>query len=489
MDGKTDYYAALGVSEFATQEEIKRAYRRQAQRFHPDSRTENVPTTLFHEAQAAYSVLGDAARRRAYDQLRSELGLSHGPPFVWDIVPSRHWLYAGYEEQVLYLLMVIRPAEPPYLRRLPLNLCLVVDRSTSMQGLRLENVKRAAREIIDELHDDDALAMVTFSDRAQVLIPSQVGVSRSIAKARVSALQAGGGTEILQGIQAGLSELRKRHTGDVTSHLILLTDGHTYGDEDGCLSEAGQAGAEHIGITTMGIGEDWNEAMLDGIASRSGGVSAYIASPSQVRTFLHEEVRGLGAVYAQGMRLSTGCAEHVQVESAFSVLPQLRRLVMTAGVIDLGTLEMDRPMVLVLQLGLGPAEVGEQAILQLELSADIPLLGLHNHTSRRDVVCTFTPAEPPPELVPLDLFSALRKVTLYCLQEQAWSALESGNDRMATARLRVVSTRLSDMGETHLAEAALSEAGRISGGGAPTPRGRKMIKYGTRSLGHISTDE
>ena len=61
----------------------------------------------------------------------------------------------------------------------------------------------------------------------------------------------------------------------------------------------------------------------------------------------------------------------MQVEGAFAVLPQLRRLTTTAGVIDLGALEMDRPMVLVVQLGLGPAEVGERPILQLELSADI----------------------------------------------------------------------------------------------------------------------
>ena len=79
MDGEKDYYAALGVSEFATQEEIKRAYRRQAQRFHPDSRTEDIPTTLFHEAHAAYSVLSDAVRRRAYDQQRAELGLEPWP--------------------------------------------------------------------------------------------------------------------------------------------------------------------------------------------------------------------------------------------------------------------------------------------------------------------------------------------------------------------------------------------------------------------------
>ncbi|NLF00289.1 MAG: DnaJ domain-containing protein, partial [Anaerolineales bacterium] len=175
MDRIEDYYAILGVPERASAEEIKRAYHQQAFRSHPDSRSEPLPTTLFHSIQAAYAVLSDPDQRRAYDQQRIEAGLSAGPPLEWSALLSRPWLYARHEEQVAYLLLEIRPGAGMQAPRLPLNLCLVIDRSTSMQGARLEYVKAAAREIIAGLQDDDALALVTFSDRAQVVLPSQVG--------------------------------------------------------------------------------------------------------------------------------------------------------------------------------------------------------------------------------------------------------------------------------------------------------------------------
>ena len=59
-----DYYAIMGVPQSATDEEIRRAYRALARRYHPDSRTERAPTTLFHEVQEAYAVLGDPRQRR-----------------------------------------------------------------------------------------------------------------------------------------------------------------------------------------------------------------------------------------------------------------------------------------------------------------------------------------------------------------------------------------------------------------------------------------
>jgi len=482
MRAEEDHYAVLGVPQSASPEEIKHAYRAQAQRYHPDSRTENVGTAMFHKVQAAYAVLSDPARRRAYDRQLAELGLSHEAALSWDVLVSRRELSTLYDEQALYYLIVIRPAAGVQGERLPLNLCLVIDRSTSMQGARLEHVKAAAHQIIDEMHDDDALAVVAFSDRAEVVLPSSLGVNRLSAKAKVSSIWAKGGTEILQGLRAGLAEVAKRHGPRVTSHVILLTDGQTYGDEEQCVAEARRAGAQRVGITAMGIGEDWNDAMLDEIAAQSGGVSAYIASPGQVRSLLQQKVRGLGSIFAQGLSLLVRCPEGVELESTFRVSPDLEQLVAVDGLIELGALQADAPLSVVMELVVGRKPVGEQRISQLELTADIPTRGLQGVKLRHDVVCTFTAVPPPPEPVPTDIVSALGKVTLYRMQEQAWAALEGGEVEKATAKLQMMATRLLDLGEAQLAQAALLEAGRIASGAAPSPKGRKEIKYGTRSL-------
>lgn len=482
IDADKDYYAILGISQSATDEEIKRAYRKLVRRYHPDSRTEKAPTTLFHEIHAAYSVLSDLHRRRAYDRQRAELGLGEEAALSWEIQLSQNQLCSLYEEQVLYVLMEVQPAAGAQGERLPLNLCLVIDRSTSMQGARLENVKRAAHQIVDELRNDDALAIATFNDRAEVVLPSQLSVNRPRAKAKISTVRASGGTEILQGIQAGLAELEKHHSKLVTSHLILLTDGQTYGDEEDCIATARRAGARRIGITAMGIGEDWNDTLLDEIATQSGGVSAYIASPGQVRALLQQRVRGLGAVFAQGLTLEPRCTEGVWVESIFRVSPYLDRLTSTGGTIKLGALQADAPLIVVLEVGVAQRPPGEHRLLQLELTGDIPALGRHGDKLRHDVWCTFTPAETSYGSVSSAILNALSKVTIYRMQERTWDTLEGGDIDAATHQLELIATRLFDLGEPRLARAAMLEAGRIAQGSAPTAKGRKELKYGTRSL-------
>ncbi|RLC83652.1 MAG: hypothetical protein DRJ03_16565 [Chloroflexi bacterium] len=482
IDVAKDYYAILGISQSATDEEVKHAYRALARRYHPDSRSEGAPTTLFHEVQAAYSILNDPSSRRAYDRQRADMGLSEDALFSWEILSSRDQLCARHEEQVLYLLMNVQPSVDAQSKRLPLNLCLVIDCSTSMQGVRLEHVKRAAHQIIDELYDDDALSVVVFSDRARVVLPSQLGINRVQAKPKISAIQASGGTEILQGVQVGLEELEKRHSDQLTSHLILLTDGQTYGDDEECIAEARRAGARRIGITAMGIGDDWNDVLLDEMATQSGGVSSYIASPGQVRTLLQQRVRGLGSVFAQGLTLKLSCVEDVWVESVFRTSPYLERLALTDEVVALGALQTDVPLTLVLEMGVGQKQAGEHRLLQCELASDIPALGRRGDKLRRDVLCVFSPTEPPPQPAPTSILRALSKVALYRMQERAWDALGGGDAKTATHQLEMVATRLFDLGEVQLARAAMLEAGRISKGVTPTPKGRKELKYGTRSL-------
>ena len=110
-DVEKDYYAILGIPESATDEEIKSAYRALARRYHPDSRTETAPTTLFHEVQAAYAVLSDPNRRGSYDRLRAEAGIGEEAVFAWETHLSQSTLCSLYEEQMLYLLVEI--CQPP----------------------------------------------------------------------------------------------------------------------------------------------------------------------------------------------------------------------------------------------------------------------------------------------------------------------------------------------------------------------------------------
>ena len=103
---------------------------------------------------------------------------------------------------------------------------------------------------------------------------------------------------MLRGLESGLNELRRGSDSRRINHLILLTDGQTYGDEQACLDLASQAAREGIGISAMGIGADWNDSFLDQVASRTGNTSRYIARPQDIQKLLTEKFNALANVVA-----------------------------------------------------------------------------------------------------------------------------------------------------------------------------------------------
>jgi Ca-activated chloride channel family protein len=483
MNEEPDFYTVLKISPDATPDEIKHAYRQLARQSHPDVKADLGTALLFRQIQQAYEILSDPGKRSAYDRRLMESGRSPKSPFVWKMQPSRTTLLVLPDDQVLYVLLDVAAGQgSQQAGRMPLNVCLVLDRSTSMQGARLEQTKASAQRMIDSLTSDDTLGIVTFSDKAEVVWPSQSLTDPIKVKARVSAIQASGGTEILQGLNAGLAELEKHRLKYSISHLILLTDGQTYGDEEKCLAVAVEAKKHRIGISAMGIGEDWNDTLLDALASRSGGVSQYIASTGEIQHFLRERLQGLGAVYADNLRLTLKATEQVHLKNAFKLSPYIQRIEIDNDSLVLGALQSDSPISGMLEITVGPHAAGNHRVAQLELTGDIPTQHLDGVQLRQDLRFAFDPQANPNTPAPPNVLSALAKITIFQMQEGAWQALEKGDVANATHRLETMATRLLDMGEHQLARAALLEAGRLARSGNLSPAGRKAIKYGTRSL-------
>jgi Ca-activated chloride channel family protein len=488
MDFEKDHYAILEISHTATAEEIKKAYRLMARRYHPDTSDAPDAAERFNDIQTAYEILSNERLRASYDKRRSKLG--EGIPvdseavLAWEFTVSRQTLPCIEEEQLLYLLIDIRPAGSMEAKRLPLNLCLVIDRSTSMQdGRRIEQVKAAANQIIDDLRENDTFAVIAFSDTPDVIVPSHVGGDRLQAKAKISAVRPGGGTEIYQGLLAGVQELNRRQRLQAVHHLILLTDGQTYGDEQDCIQLAEDARRQGIGISAFGIGEDWNDQLLDTIASKSNGISAYIDSVAQVRRLLRQRVQGLSRVYARDLKLTLHLAQNNYLDDAFQLSPYIQSLdTSKPDELALGSLEADHPLSVLLQLIVGPQRPGHQRIVELEVSGDTPAVGRQGERLVRELWFHFAENLTTEPEVPLNLVNALQKLAIYRMQEQAYDALESGDALKASEKLQAVATRLLDLGELELANAARLEAGRLAHRGALSPAGRKKIKYGTRSL-------
>jgi Ca-activated chloride channel family protein len=488
MDVQVDHYAELGLKPHATPGEIKTAYRILVRRLHPDVRGDSDGSERFLRAQAAYEVLSDPKQRHAYDRQREKEGLVSPPALVIGHTLSYAALPRMEEEQMVYALVRVAPDPEIELKRIPFNLCLVVDRSTSMQGVRLQRVKEAVSTIIDGLEERDVFSLVTFSDRAKVVIQAQAQLDKSSAKAQVRAIRSAGGTEILYGLRTGLAEVDHWRSGDTANHLILLTDGQTYGDEEQCVAEAEAAGERQITITTIGIGQDWNDQLMDEIARRSGGTSHYIDSASRVTTSFRSCIHALSTIFARDMVLQLHSSENVQIQKAYRVSPFTESLDPQGGILALGHLDAERPLTLMFQCLVHSPRAGAQRLVDLILEATVPSAAKQSQYARHEIGIEVVDGleltgPPPPRMV-----SILGKLAIFEMQEKTMQDLALGELERASHRLETMATRLLSIGENELAKAALLEAGRLSRTGSLSPEGRKRIRYGTRGLSMLAKE-
>lgn len=486
-------YAILGVRRRSTPDEIETAYASWQQRLQSGDIPRDPPWE--EQLKYAYEVLSNPRRRSFYDSLLAEAGTSD---LRLEVLLSAERLLLLNEPQLLYTLVSIAARDGQADDQRPLNLALVVDRSTSMRGARLERVLAAAELLLDKLAPGDALSVVSFSDRAEVVLPAAVkgdahradsdtaAVWRE-ARSRLRSVVAGGGTEIYQGLQAGLSQARTHAGVDHVSQIILLTDGHTYGDAADCLQLAARAAAEGIGITAFGIGADWNDEFLDALVAPSGGRSGFIESPADILPQLEERLVGLGSILARRLALRTGWPSQLTLHDGFKLTPFAQPLAIGDSPIPLGDLEGRAPLSFLLVFLVAPHTIPARLTIPIEVefgqgdTGGLETSAIGELKDRRQVLILTTDEldnNPPPPVI----VEAARRLTLYRMQERAWQDTQSGKLDTAAALMRRLSARYGETGSLRLSQQAALEAGRLAGGGTMSLEGRKVLRYGTRSL-------
>ena len=397
-----------------------------------------------------------------------------------NVEASRTALAAIDTSQLLYLLVEVKPTHPEEYRRTPLNLTLVVDRSTSMRGQRLANVRAAATMLVEKLAPEDHLSVIAFSDRASVIIPSGRLKDKALAVRKIRQIEASGGTEVFQGLEAGYRELRRVRLAEHTNHLILLTDGHTYGDADACLDLVRAAAKDGINLSAFGIGREWNERFLDQLAAISGGETSYIASPGQMVQALQQCIQGLGTVYAHNIRLAREFQDAFKLVSAFRVAPSAQPLGTDGRELRLGNVEGGVPLAFLLEFTVEPQSAGTELPLVVNLTADIPSESIRNYQVQAEhslsVVENEAEGEPSETLI-----AAVQAWNFHQMNDNVWSDIEQGNVQRAKTRMNQLTKRLMEAGHTEVAGQLRTENERVSTGDMSLD-GRKALTYATRAL-------
>lgn len=477
-----DYYAVLGVFRDASQEEIKHAYFDAAQRLHPDKNVAAGETELFLEIQQAYEVLSNPKRRNLYDAtLPPEI--ESNPVVKYQTTFSRPNLVRLGEPQLLYMLLEVEPREEQStLPSPPLNICLVLDRSTSMQGEKMDMVKATAIQLLRNLRTEDVFSVVAFSDFAEVIIPAALNTDKRKQEGRIQMIYTSGATEIYNGLKAGYQEVRRTADPSRVNHIILLTDGHTYGDEQDCLRLAEEASAQNIGISGMGIGSDWNDIFLDALASKTGGSSAYISNPKDIQRLLVEKFNALISTYADDVLLEYQEQENVKVNYAFRLQPDGSSIAIDPQM-RLGPILRNTPLHVLFEFLVDPSGLNTDILTILNGSLKISIAARPTPVPpirlslRREIH-----ADPTPEPPPTRILSALSRLTLYRMQERARNAADAGQFDTAARQLQALATHLLSKGEHALAKTALFEADNLEKMHAWSASGNKDVKYSTRAL-------
>lgn len=402
-------------------------------------------------------------------------------------VLSRDTLLATGSEQAVYALVDIRAPRGASAGPLPSNVGLVLDRSGSMDGEKMEHLKEAVGYIVDNLHDNDLVSVTIFDDQVETIIPSQPARNRDDIRTRLGAVIARGGTQIADGLKAGLAEVRKGLARDRINRVLLLTDGRTWDDEPACLTLADEAGKEGVAITTIGVGNDWNEQLLLQLAERSHGDSHWIENPVAILDAFRQEVLGMRSVAVTNLkavvRMSPG-VRPVKVYTTSPLIFDMTAKAVTGGGVaaDLGALNGEQGQTLLIEVRVPAGNPGPFRLGQVEVTYDMPAEGVTAKSVKADLSVAFTANAASASRVNAEVMNLVEKVTAFKLQTRALSDLEAGDIDAATRRLQSAATVLLDLGEDELAVTAEREVRSLRKTGTLTAAGTKKLEYGTRKL-------
>jgi Ca-activated chloride channel family protein len=231
------------------------------------------------------------------------------------VEPEQTKVIRGDGTEVMIKIDLTAGPAPEKRLRQPLNLAVVLDRSGSMSGAKIEKAKQAAAAVLDQMGSNDIYSLVAYDSQVQVLVPAQAIEDKERLKARIFRIQAGGSTALYGGVERGAEQLLKFLSSKKINRVILLSDG---------LANVGPSSTEElqslgrrlsqkgVSVTTVGVGDDYNEDLMAGLAESSDANYYYVKDAETLPDIFRKELGFLLAVMAQEVEVEIQIAPGVE---------------------------------------------------------------------------------------------------------------------------------------------------------------------------------
>ncbi|PZU93025.1 MAG: hypothetical protein DCE90_17235 [Pseudanabaena sp.] len=377
----------------------------------------------------------------------------------------------------------------------PLNLCLVLDHSGSMGGQPLDNVKRAARDLVDRMSLQDRICVIGFDHKASVVVENQPVDRTESIKEKIQSLKASGGTCIDDGIKLGLQETSKGKDGTV-SQVFVLTDGENeHGNNDRCFQFSRLATEYNMTLHSLGFGDNWNQDVLERIADAGGGSMAYIASPEMASAEFQKLLKRVQSVNLTNAHLILQLSPYVrlaELKPVAQVAPDTIELnYQTEGntiIVRLGDLMTDVDRVVLFNLYISPSafvsfqpDRSDLPILSVQVRYDMPSLAQVNLLTEPEAISLQLTQNFVPQ-IDTNVQNHLLALAKYRQTQLAEQKLQQGDRAGAVTMLQSASKTALQMGDYNASTILQDNATRLQTGTALSEAERKKTRIASKTI-------
>jgi Ca-activated chloride channel family protein len=279
--------------------------------------------------------------------------------FAFDAAADRSSVRAGSDGELMVEVTVTSEHTPTDSQRVPMDLVLVMDKSGSMANGKMRDARAAASEIVSLLGPEDRLSVVVFDDRARVVVPLTAATpgKRREFRQQIRGIEPGGGTNMLDGLSTGSAAHHARNGR--ARRTVLISDGlpnAAAGLRDLALDSA----RAETALTTVGIGADYDEALLTELADAGTGSFYWVTEGQDLAHVFADEVASSTETVASSATLIPTLPSGVELVDAAG-------LAIDGGLVRVGALYAGQTRSFFLRLRVDTSDVGEVDLGELSL--------------------------------------------------------------------------------------------------------------------------